>query len=131
MQQPDPALLRLDLFTALADLAPGKPFAVAETAWPAEDIPDPASPGSVLVSADPARQQQYVERLLAEASALDARFVTWFFTRDFDVFWDSTFQFLPEADLIRIWKDTGLYDGTGNPRPALVPWQQDLARPRS
>lgn len=125
----DPSNLRTDHFSALADLAPEKPFAIAETAWPAEDITDINDPAIVLVPADPARQQAYIERLLAESQDLSAEFVTLFFTRDFDDFWDSTFQFLPEAALVRIWKDTGLYDGQGNPRPALDPWRAILAKP--
>jgi hypothetical protein len=40
----DPGLLPADHFSALADLAPDKPFAVAETGWPAEDVTARRSP---------------------------------------------------------------------------------------
>jgi hypothetical protein len=126
---PDPRALPADHFSALADLAPDKPFAVAETAWPAEDVTDINNPATVLIPADAATQQAYIERLLTESEDLSAEFVTLFFTRDFDDFWDTTFQLLPEAALVRIWKDTGLYNGAGNPRAALGPWRDTLAKP--
>lgn len=125
--QNDPRKLAVDYFSAVADLAPRKPFAVAETAWPAEDV---TSPYPVTIPASPAGQQIYVQRLLQDADELSARFVTLFFTQDFDEFWDSDFKNLPGASLVRLWRDTGLYDGAGNARPALDTWRQSLARPR-
>jgi hypothetical protein len=72
----------------------------------------------------------YVERLLSDADRLSAVFVCWFFTRDYDDWWESEIQFLPTAPLIRLWKDTGLYRGDGTARPALESWRAALARPR-
>jgi len=123
----DPARLRADHFDALAALAPEKPFAVAETAWPAEDV---TAPYPVLIPADEASQRLYVERLLADSDRLSARFVCWFFSRDYDAFWESDLRFLPDAPLLRLWKDTGLYAGDGTARPALGPWRTALNRPR-
>jgi hypothetical protein len=90
-----------------------KPFAVAETAWPAET-----------------KQRLYVQQLLAEADGLEVAFVNWVFTRDYDDFWETQLQYLPSAPLIRLWKDTGLFDGRGRARPALTPWREALARNR-
>ncbi len=128
--QSDPNLLAADYFSALADLAPAKPFAVAETAWPAEDITDVNNNTIVLIPADEAAQNTYIKRLLSDADILSAKFVTLFFTRDYDDFWESDFKFLANAQLFRLWKDTGLYDGTGNPRISLNTWRQYLNRIR-
>ena len=65
-----------------------------------------------------------------DADRLSAVFVCWFFTRDYDSWWESEIRFLPNATLIRLWKDTGLYRGDGTPRPALETWRAALVRPR-
>jgi hypothetical protein len=115
-------------FADLAELAPEKPFAVAETGWPAENVglPYPATlPGS-----DEA-QRTYVERLLREAEEMDMAFVTWFFTRDYDAQWEEFLSAHPAAATLRIWRDNGLYTGEGEPRSALASWREALAKPRS
>ena len=123
----DPDKLAPDFFTAVAGLAPNKPFVVAETAWPAEDV---TAPYPAFIPADTVAQQKYIKRLLQDADKLSAEFVTLFFTRDYDDFWQAELSALPEAPLLRLWKDTGLYDGLGNARPALDTWRAVLARPR-
>lgn len=122
-----PQTLPEDWFTAVAGLAPEKPFAVGETSWPAETV---GSPYPVDIPATEPGQADYVERLISEAVNLDAVFVNWFFTRDFDDFWESHFQYFPEAATVRIWRDTGLYDGEGNPRDGLSTWQEYLGKKR-
>lgn len=122
----DPADIPADFYTSVAALAADKPFAIAETAWPAEDV---TSPYPVTISETPQRQQAYLQRLLADADSLDAKFINWFFTRDYDDMWDSTLQYDSDAALLRLWKDTGLYDGAGNARLALTDWQAALATP--
>jgi hypothetical protein len=120
---PDPADIPADHFFALHDLAPAKSFAIAETAWPAEDV---TAPYPMEIPADTLRQLAYIDRLLSDADSIDAVFVTYFFTRDFDEFWEAELQYSPMADVIRFWRDTGLYDGDGNPRPALASWRAYL-----
>jgi hypothetical protein len=126
-EQPDPRALPPDLFSALAGLAPGKRLAIAETGWPAETV---SAPYPVPIPADDETQRLYVEHLLGEADRLGAAFVVWFFTRDYDGFWESQIQFAPEAALLRLWKDCGLYAGDGRARPGLAAWRRALARPR-
>jgi len=111
----------------LANLAPGKPFAIAETAWPAEDV---TAPYPVDIPADEDRQRLYMEWLLSESLRSSAQFVCWFFTRDYDQMWESDLQYHPDAALLRLWKDTGLYDGQGNARSALSAWRKVLAYER-
>lgn len=126
-QDPDTSSLRADHFSALHALAPDKPFAVAETAWPAEDV---TAPYPVTIRASETTQHDYVAWLVNQMDGRNARFITWFFTRDYDDFWESTFRHGSEAPILRIWKDTGMYDGAGHARPALTVWRERLLRPR-
>jgi hypothetical protein len=119
----DPDAIPADYFTALADLSPGKPFAIAETTWPAEPVDDPYP---VYIPATEATQQDYVERLLTDCDELSAAFICWFLVRDFDDFWESDLQYYPSASIVRYWKDCGLYDGDGVERPALTSWMEAL-----
>ncbi len=121
--QIDQTQLPSNHFSAITNLAPTKPFAISETAWPAEDITDPYP---ITVQGSEESQSAYLEWLIDEANRLGAVFVTWFFTRDYDQFWEAELQNSPIAPIIRIWKDTGLYDGEGNPRPALDIWREAL-----
>jgi len=125
--QADPSRLPSDYFAALAALAPGKPFAIAETAWPAEDV---TAPYPITIRSNADYQRRYVEFLLSSADALSAQFVNYFFVRDYDALWDKVLISDPNAPLIRLWRDTGLYDGAGAPRPALSFWYSILSRPR-
>jgi exo-beta-1,3-glucanase (GH17 family) len=124
----DPGLLPADHFGVLADLAPDKPFAVDETGWPAEDV---TAPYPVTRPASVATQRAYVERLLADAEELSAVFVMWFVSRDYDDLWESYLQFQPNAALLRLWRDNGLYAGDGQRRPALETWRGWLAHRRA
>ncbi len=124
--QADPSRLPADYFSALAALAPGKPFAIAETAWPAEDV---TAPYPVTIRSNADYQRRYVEFLLSSVDALSGRFVNYFFVRDFDALWDKVLVADPNAALIRLWRDTGLYDEDGAPRPSLSSWHSVLARP--
>jgi hypothetical protein len=121
----DPALLPPNYFASVASLLSGRPFAIAETAWPAEDI---GTPYPVLVRSNEGRQKSFVDLILSEADQRNAEFVTWFFSRDYDVYWESTLRTQPDSALFRLWKDTGLYDGDGNPRMARDAWMSFLSR---
>ena len=121
----DPSLLPATFFSEIRDLAPAKPFAIAETGWPAQDI---GPPYPIQVFSGTLYQDQYTQFILNEADRLDARFVNLLITRDYDAFWESTLKDDPNAATLRLWKDIGLYDGAGNPRPARNTWRTRLAR---
>jgi hypothetical protein len=67
--EPDPRSLRGRHFNQLAALSPDKPFAIAETAWLAEDVTDPVP---IFTPSSEENQRLYVERLLADADGLSA-----------------------------------------------------------
>ncbi len=121
----DPQLLRSDYWSALADLAPEKPFAVAETGWPAQPL---EAPYWMYVYADEQTQLEYVQRLFDDCDYLDAVFITWFFSRDYDELWEDYFQYEPDAPILRTWRDTGLYAGDGTARQSLGLWLLTLER---
>ncbi len=100
-------------------IAPGKPVAIAETGWPAENVDVPLL--DLAVESSAAMQRDYVEKMLLGAEALDAEFVIWYTAVDYDAFWNGT---LGQDALSAIWKDIGLYDEDLNPRQSLNTWQQ-------
>ena len=53
----------------------------------------------------------------------------WFLIRDYDDLWESDLQDLPNAAVLRLGRDTGLYRGDGTPRPSLQLWRDSLALP--
>ncbi len=105
----------------------GKPIAVTETGYAAEPLVVPDL-GIDTVST-PDWQADYVADLLTTAARHDARFVTYWEVRDYD----RAFEFLLDAGtdpaLAAIWRDIGLVDGDGRPRPALGIWDAWLALP--
>ncbi len=123
----DPALLPASFFSAIRDLAPSKPFAIAETGWPAETI---GAPYPIEILSGTLYQQQYLSFVLDESDRLEAQFVSLLISRDYDVFWESTLKNHPDAATLRLWRDIGLYDGDGVARPALARWNVRLDRER-
>jgi len=116
-----------DWFTQVRQIAPGKPFAIAETGF----IAEPLSAFFKTFEGTPEDQKQYATRMLSEANALDAQFVVWFVVADYDDLWTVLKFVVLFNPLAKAWKDTGLYDGELNPRPAMDVWDAWLARPRS
>ena len=121
----DPRLLRPDYYAALRNVATQKPFAVAETCWPAENV---MAPYPTPIPASDETQRLYLERLLSDADALRARFVVWFYARDYDDIWNNNLSLQPGTEILLAWKDCGLYAGDGRARPSLTLWRQWLAR---
>ena len=120
----DPANLPADWLSQITAISGGKPIAIAETGWAAERLTIPAF--SVDVASTPAMQDAYLDALFAEAEALDAAFIVWFFLADYDALWNGV---LAQDPVAQIWRDTGLYDENLNPRPALDRWMTELAVP--
>ena len=78
--------------------------------------PDPAG----VHSSTPAEQRRYLQRLLADADALDAPFVVWFASRD------PAFAAEPPLDLL---SSVGLRDASDRPKEAWAVWAETASRP--
>ncbi len=121
----DPANLPDDWLSQVTQLAPGKPIAITETGWIAENLVIDAF--SVNVASNEMNQRNYVVRLLDESNQLNAEFVIWWSVIDFQALWDGV---LGQDDLAAIWRDIGLYDEQVQARSGLTDWQQYLDRPK-
>jgi len=120
----DPSELARDWLSSMRRLDPSKPFAIAETGYIAEDLTIPAIGASV--HGTPQWQRDYLEWLLSEAARYPMEFVIWFVPRDYDeasAWMHQVGGFPPWFDL---WRDTGMVDGAGNPRPSLALWDEWL-----
>ena len=114
-----------DWFEQVRRIAPGKPFAIAETGFIAEPL-------SVLwktVEGTPADQEKYAAWMLSEANRLDAEFVVWFVVADYDELWSVLRWIVLFNPLMKAWKDTGMFDGELDARPALGVWDAWLRAP--
>ena len=126
-----------DYFSSIADLAPGKPFAIAEQGWPAENIfyPDPlpsSTPPSINIAFTADDQVKYYEKVLNFALKRQTAFVGVWITQDGDGYWTQLFQYWPEPIrmLSRFFRDIGFYDGAGNARASLQTWQKYFQYPK-
>ena len=111
MEGYSPQTLPEDWFADVAALDPGKPFAIAETGFIAEESYRNWLSGKTVEGNEEA-QAAYVRLLLRCADRQQARFVVWFFPQDVDEFWRR--QTNPAAKwFVKIWRDSGLVDGSG------------------
>ncbi len=101
-----------------------KPIAIAETGQPAQNLDIDVY--NLHFPLTPADQNSYMKTLLEHARKDKYLFVIWWAHRDFDALWET----FPAAvkDLGRCWRDIGLLDDTGKPRPAYIEWKKTLAK---
>ncbi len=115
------------LFSQMHALAPEKPFAIAETGFPADNVN--IEKYHLSRKGSPEWQSRYVTFLLTNADRLDARFVIWFVPEDYDPLWNR----LRDAgadELLKLWMNCGLADSSRNPRPSLAVWDAWYRLPR-
>ena len=110
-----------EMLDRLFELARGKPFAIAETGFIAQDL---KLSSGITIPTTPEMQQAYVKDLMKHAWKDHYIFVNYFVIRDYD----ALAKKVPDSDLIRLWRDTGMYDEDGQPRPALAVWRAVLAK---
>ena len=123
----DPSDLPDDLLTAITDLAPGKPMAITETGYIAEDLV--IAEFGFNLAGTPEWQAAYLDWLLPRLDDQNALFLVWFVPRDYDLGLERlTRQGVEIPPLFYIWRDNGLLDGDGNARPGLSVWHRWLAR---
>ncbi|HEY3285346.1 MAG TPA: hypothetical protein VGN26_23990 [Armatimonadota bacterium] len=102
-----------------------KPYAFVETGEAAERLELPSA--HVSIEGTPEKQRDYYARLLALAQRRRFAFVITFLYRDYDALWERIKATAPE--LFLAWRDCGLLDEAGRPRPAYVLWQRAFRRP--
>ena len=129
MEGYSPQTLPKEWFADVAAIDPEKPFAIAETGFIAEESYRNWL-GVKTVEGTEEAQAAYVRLLLQCADRQRARFVVWFFPQDLDEFWRG--QTNPAVKwFVKIWRDTGLVDGSGREREALKEWDRWLQQPRA
>ncbi|MFO0896777.1 MAG: hypothetical protein U0836_05030 [Pirellulales bacterium] len=102
-----------------------KPYAMVETNDAAERLPLPQA--RVTIEGTPEKQLAYYRRLLELAQERRFAFVISFVHQDYDALWEKIKAFSPE--LFIAWRDCGLVDQEGKPRPAMAEWQSYFVRP--
>lgn len=117
-------LAALDWMTSEFDSF-GKPYAIVETNDAAERLPLPKA--HVVIAGTPEKQAAYYRKLLALAHARNFAFVISFVHQDYDALWEKIRGSAPE--LFMAWRDCGLLDQEGKPRPACGLWREYLALP--
>ena len=102
-----------------------KPYAFVETNEAAERLPLPQA--KVVIEGTAEKQRLYYERLLGLAQQRRFLFVVSFIHRDYDALWEKIKGSSPE--LFMAWRDCGLVDESGKPRPAYRVWRRHFERP--
>ena len=118
-------LAALDWMTAQFDSFK-KPYAIVETNDAAERLPLPQA--GVVIAGTPEKQTAYYRKLLALAQSRDFAFVISFIHQDYDALWKKIASVSPE--LFIAWRDCGLLDEAGRPRPAYAVWKEYFRLPR-
>lgn len=117
----DPEDIPADWFSRLYEMAPEKPVAISETSFPAQNQYQEDYDRTIRGTEE--GQLKYMEILFKDMSALDFKFLTWFVIRDYDQLW-KLMEENNADEVFKSWRDTGLIDEYGNPRPSLGYWDQ-------
>jgi hypothetical protein len=112
-------------FDDLFSLAGGKPIAITESSYPAEEWSIPVNGTRLTFRGSPQKQNAFVTQMLTAVQKHRLQFACWFAMRDYDPLWEK----LGKTDTLLVWRDTGLFDENGQPRPALTTWDLWLDRP--
>jgi hypothetical protein len=120
VKEQNPAKIGKNYFQQMAALAPNKPFAIAETAFLAEDV----NFIGIERVGKAAWQQDYLRFCFEEGVKLNAKFIVWMVPRDPDMLAEKVPP--PLNEFFKLFKDTGLLDGEGKPRKSFELWSQWL-----
>jgi hypothetical protein len=105
-----------------------KPIAISESSYPAQEWTT-LTPPYLVFRGSPAKQANFLSLMLSESLRVRARFVIWYSIRDYDALWNT---FPPDLKTTGIvWRDTGLYDESGNERSAMSVWKDWHSRRQS
>lgn len=103
-----------------------KPFAFAETAYIAENLVIPSYNLNRQGSLE--WQKSYLEKISQLSNQYNAEFVIWFCSKDYDAAIPTIQSLGLYQDLFLFWRDTGLKDQNGQPRPSYQLWKNWLAK---
>jgi hypothetical protein len=104
-----------------------KPFAVAETGYPAQTFSMDIGNAIVTIEGSDDKQDAFIRDLLdAAASRENTQFVINFVVRDYDQLW---VQIGSPIDINIAWRDTGFFDENGNERKSWSTWNEYLNIP--
>ena len=120
LKEQNPAKIPKNYFAQMAAFAPQKPFAIAETAFLAEDV----NFFGIERVGKPAWQADYLKFCFDEGVKHNAKFIVWMIPRDLDLLYEKLPPIVREI-LVPV-RDTGLLDGQGNPRKSFETWSQWL-----
>ncbi len=100
-----------------------KPYAMVETHDAAEQLSFrwAAWQPELTIEGTPTKQLRYNEKLLALAQKRNFAFVVSFIHQDYDALWERIKATAP--GFFVAWRDCGLLDETGKPRPAYNVWR--------
>lgn len=99
-----------------------KPIALCETGYTTQDISIPQYGLTMKGSTD--AQADYVRELFATARRDHYAFVVWFLAIDYDKLYA---KLPPGSDAMKLWRNIGLLDGDGRPKPGWAVWQAGVA----
>ncbi|MFL5740016.1 MAG: hypothetical protein ACJ75B_07355 [Flavisolibacter sp.] len=122
----DPSVLPADFFTRFLDLAPAKPWAIAETGFIAQDLVIPSL--SLNIQGNVSWQEQYLDQLCTLCENRKAKFLVWFCSADYDAGDQRLKQMGLYQDFFGLWQDTGLLDENNHARPSYNLWLQWMQR---
>ena len=121
------AELPADMIDTISALNTGAlPACITETSFPAERTVMTAYDPVITLAGSAAKQKEYFQFLLAQSQEHHLLFVVNFLVRDYDTLWAQ--MGYPE-DILKAWRDTGFYNGSGFARPALRVWRGYLGLP--
>ena len=118
----DPDTLPSNWLSQAEALAGGRPIAITETGYIAEDLV--VEEFGLEVSSSPQKQDRFVEMLFDECERMNCIMINWFTIVDFDRLWVA----IGSDSISALWRDSGLFDEMFSPRPALQRWRAWKAR---
>lgn len=103
-----------------------KTQAISESSYPAQVW----SSSGLTWNGSQEKQNQFIEQMLTGAQSHSLKVVIWYTVRDYDQLWARPVNDggLGSDSLSLIWRDTGLYDESGNPRSGLTTWKEWLQK---
>lgn len=102
-----------------------KPIAITETGWISEDLI--IENYSFHEISNQEYQAAFLKTLLEESEILDIEFIIWFTVVDYDRLWRTA---LNQDDIAKIWKDSGLFSPSLEPKISYEIWQEYFSNER-